>query len=178
MLAPTHVVLALASVVLEERLTGLAPSLAALPVIVLGSLAPDIDNGGAIVRLSRWLRPFIGMTLAWAIELPLMAISQVLRKVFGHRGFMHTPVCCALLFAAGSIMESDCMIHFAWGYATHIAADLCTVSGVPLMGPFISKRVSILPIRTGSSGELLVVGTILAVLALTTWRSVLFPISG
>lgn len=173
MTAATHVIVALASVGLECSFTGLAPSLCSLPFIVLGSLAPDIDNQGAIVRWSFWLRPWVGKTMARGIEAPVLALSGVIRSVFGHRGFLHTPIACALLFAAGTVLDYEWLIHFAWGYATHIAADCCTVSGVPLLGPFSKRRVSILPIRTGSVGELVAVGTVLTVLALTTWRSVL-----
>ena len=173
MTAATHVLVALASVGLERNFTGVFPSLFSLPLIVLGSLAPDIDNQGAIVRWGRWLQPWVGKRIARAIEAPLLALSGVVRSIFGHRGFLHTPIFCALLFAAGITLECEWLIHFAWGYATHIAADCCTVSGVPLLGPFTKGRVSILPIRTGSVGELVAVGTVLTVLAVTTWRSVL-----
>lgn len=173
MTAATHVLVALASVGLERSFTGLAPSLFSLPWIVLGSLAPDIDNQGAIVRWSCWLRPLVGKPIARAIEAPLLALSGFIRSIFGHRGLFHTPIFCALLFAAGTVLKWEWLIHFAWGYATHIGADCCTVSGVPLLGPFSKRRFSILPIRTGSVGELIAVGTVLAVLALTTWRSVL-----
>jgi len=173
MTAATHVLVALASVGLERCFTGLAPSLLSLPIIVLGSLAPDVDNQGAIVRWGRWLEPWVGESIASMIEAPLLALSDITRSVFGHRGFLHTPIFCAILFTAGGVLKWEWLIHFAWGYATHIAADCCTVSGVPLLGPFDNRRVSILPIRTGSMGELVVVGAVLVVLALTTWRSVL-----
>lgn len=173
MTAATHVLVALASVGLERYFTGVAPSFFSLPVIILGSLAPDIDNAGAIVRWGRWVRPLVGRTVAGAIDAPLLAISAVVRAIFGHRGFLHTPIFCALLFVAGTVLGWEWLIHFAWGYATHIAIDCCTVSGVPLLGPFNKGRFSILPIRTGSMGEWVAVGTVLTVLAVTTWRSVL-----
>lgn len=173
MTAATHVLVALATVGLERSVTGLAPSLYSLPLIVVGALAPDIDNKGAIVRWSRWLQPWVGKTAARAIEAPVLALSGIIRSLFGHRGFLHTPIFCALLFAAGAVLEWEWLIHFAWGYATHLATDCCTVSGVPLLGPFSKVRVSVLPIRTGSVGELIAVGAVLIVFALTTWRSVL-----
>ena len=173
MTAATHVVVALATVELERSLTGSAPTLLSLPLIIIGSLAPDIDNSGAIVRWGRWLQPWIGEGPAKKIEAPLLATSEVIRSIFGHRGFLHTPIFCALLFAAATVLGWEWLIHFAWGYATHIAADCCTVSGVPLLGPFNKARFSILPIRTGSVGELAAVATVLFLLAVTTWRSAL-----
>jgi inner membrane protein len=173
MTAGTHVIVALASVALCEGCTGLRPSLWAIPVIVLGALAPDIDNKGAIVRWKRWMKPVLGDALAGGIEQLLLSFSGVVRSVFGHRGFLHTPVFCSLLFAAGIALGNVGVTHFAWGYATHLAADCCTVAGIPLLGPFQRNRFSLLPIRTGSAGELLAVCVVVAFTAAYSWFSVL-----
>ena len=173
MTAATHVVVALASISIYESYFGGNASLLSLPVIVLGSLAPDIDNSGAIVRWRRWIKPFVGNLLADAIERALLGVSEVVRSIFGHRGFLHTPVFCSLLFAAGAVTGWEWVTHFAWGYATHLAADMCTVAGIPLLGPFRRERVSLLPIRTGSAGELVAVCAVLALLAIRSFGSVL-----
>lgn len=173
MTAGTHVIVALASVALFESATHLVPPLWAMPVIVLGALAPDIDNQGAIVRWKRWLKPLLGESLAGGTEWLLLRISGVVRSFFGHRGFLHTPIFCSLLFVTGIVLGWAWLICFAWGYATHIAADCCTVSGVPLLGPFRRDKVSLLPIRTGSAGELVAVGVVLALTAVCSIGSML-----
>lgn len=154
MTAGTHLVFSLSSLALIEACAGASPPLVALPLVALGSLAPDIDNQGAIVRLGRWTAPFIGNTAATAVEAPFLRASSLIRSALGHRGLLHSPLFCVLLYVLGSAFLGACGGWLAWGYATHLAADACTVSGVPAFAPFGWQRQSLLPIRTGGRGEL------------------------
>lgn len=90
-------------------------------------------------------------------------------EVFGlrHRGPTHwlltaTLVCLVVGVVAGMVVQTE---PYAWwilagvavGYGMHIAADCCTVSGVPVLGPFRKRPVWLLPrgwrFVTGKSGD-------------------------
>jgi membrane-bound metal-dependent hydrolase YbcI (DUF457 family) len=157
MTGTAHVVLALATVSVQQHFTGLDFSPLGGLMIVIGSLAPDLDGQGLIARPGRWVRHWVGKSCAEWLSAPFLLLSSCVRSTFGHRGFLHTPfwVVCMSLF--GCAMGLEWLVFLSWGYATHIFGDLCTVAGVPLLGPLSWRRYRILRIRTGSVGELVVV---------------------
>lgn len=86
------------------------------------------------------------------------AVGTALRTVTGHRGFTHSLlgtlfftclVCGVALLIAGSA-HSAAIVGAVWllGYASHLAADACTPSGIPLLMP-----LKPLPERTASSNR-------------------------
>jgi len=109
---------------------------------ILGSLLPDIDHPNS--RIGR--------------KLPV--VSRVVNKVFGHRGFTHT-LLAQLLLVLSLFMLSGVVprgitgyyLPFAFGlivgYASHLLLDMLTVSGIPLLYPFITRPIRLARFKTG-----------------------------
>lgn len=96
----------------------------------IAALLPDIDHPQSLLGRRLW-------PVAWTIN-----------QVMGHRGALHSLAALLLVSAAASVMLPDWWIVIAAGYASHLAADALTVSGVPLLWP-IRARIRLLGIRTG-----------------------------
>jgi len=148
----THTLLGINSLWLLALLPPEADSgkIAALSVCAaFGALLPDLDAAESKVKhlhLSG-LKPF---------ELPATLLHQTL----GHRGLIHS-----LLGLTGfSLATIPLSLHLGWqsavalilGYASHLAADAATRSGIPLLYPR-PKRYHLLPrswrFITGSQAE-------------------------
>jgi hypothetical protein len=79
-----------------------------------------------------------------AISLLLLGTSALLRTFTHHRGFTHTIWCASattmlaalLALLAGASAELSTEVGAVWlaGYASHLVADACTPSGIPLFG--------------------------------------------
>ena len=120
----------------------------------IGGLFPDIDHPESL--LGRWI--------------PI--IPRLLNKGFGHRTFTHSLI-LPIIFAgitAWIILSSivsgrylPIMMSFLLGYITHLIQDTLTKGGVPWGYPFIKKKISALPMRTGSPFEGIVTFMLLAV---------------
>ena len=131
----------------------------------VGALMPDLDATQSLIRSTQLLgiRPFV-------------PIAALLHGAFGHRGLLHSAV-GLLLFCLLAALP----LAFWWGllpslvlaigYASHLAADACTKSGIPLLFPKKAK-VHLLPpalrLSTGSQAEegVLVAFALLAALLL------------
>lgn len=122
--------------------------------LVIGSLAPDIDGGGTIARPSKFLPDIIPGWLQKALDGVGLKIARAVQAVFGHRGGLHWPIWAGLMIWAGGRYDLDWLIWFGAGYLLHIAGDLITVAGVPLLGPISPKRISLFPMRTGGRLEI------------------------
>jgi inner membrane protein len=115
----------------------------------LGALLPDLDAAESKIKSLSILRvqPFY---------LPAVLIHRDL----GHRGFCHSGAALAVL----SLLAVPLAIYAGWqvyaalllGYASHLAADGCTRSGIPFCYPR-RKRYHLLPpafrFVTGSLAE-------------------------
>lgn len=118
---------------------------------VVGSLFPDIDNTQS--KLGRKIKP----------------ISIILNKLFGHRGFVHSPCNLILIFAAAIIFMAvfenftylPVLIGFSIGFITHMILDAITKGGIPFLYPFSKKRYNFTIIKTGGIGEALFLGVFL-----------------
>lgn len=117
----------------------------------IGSLFPDIDNAQS--KLGRKIKP----------------ISIIINKLFGHRGFIHSP-CNLLLILITSIVfmavfenfkQLPILIGFSIGFITHIILDAITKGGIPFLYPFSKKRYNFTVIKTGGIGEALFLGVFL-----------------
>jgi membrane-bound metal-dependent hydrolase YbcI (DUF457 family) len=73
----------------------------------------------------------------------------------------------------GYVLDREWLAFFSWGYATHIIGDLCTVAGIPLLGPFSWRRYRILRVRNGSFGEKAVTAAVIIMAVLYAGRQVL-----
>ena len=93
--------------------------------------------------LARLVREVVRL-VALPFTLIVGAVGAVLRASTGHRGFTHTLlgalvftglVAGAALLIARSV-EWTLAVSAVWllGYASHLAADACTPSGIPLLG--------------------------------------------
>src|SRR5438045_3221124 len=124
----THVLFGISSLWLLEPLSGVlsADTIGPLAVMAaLGALLPDLDAAHSKIKSLEvgGIRPFA--PLAWLSH-----------RAGGHRGFLHSPAGLGLvgLFALLPV--------FMWGwqpsavlwlgYASHLAADACTRTGIPL----------------------------------------------
>jgi inner membrane protein len=148
----THALVGLAALWLLVPLPGSEP----MPTLVamcasaaLGALLPDLDAGSS--------------TIAW-IEVagirPFAPLARWLARTLVHRGVLHSPV-CLLALATGCLVLAA---YVGWqvpaalwlGYASHLAADALTVSGIPLWRK-PSPRLHLVPkrlrFRTGSPIE-------------------------
>lgn len=130
----------------------------ALVLVALGALLPDIDHPrGALAREEVAGVP-IFRPIAWGIG-----------AVLGHRGPTHSALALAAVLGLGEWpglpwagVNAGWLL--GWGYATHLAADALTKSGVPFFWP-LGGRLGIPPVRrlrfaTGSWREGVVVGTL------------------
>lgn len=134
----------------------------------LGALLPDLE---AAQSKAAHLSP------GWGLE-PFALPSLILHRAFGHRGVMHSLLG---LVGFGLLVCLPLSRWWGWapslalwaGYASHIAADACTRTGVPLFWPDRRRRFLLpapLRLTTGSPSEeaLLPLLAALALLLLVT----------
>lgn len=115
-----------------------------LPLILLGSLLPDIDEP----------RSFIGR------KFPL--ISRIFSISFSHRGFTHFLIFPSIFVVVGAIFThpliTPIFFALAYGIFLHQIGDMLTISGIPhYFFPISRKKAVLLPqilrFRTGSIAE-------------------------
>lgn len=153
-----HVALALAVPLAGAATVGapLPAAAAAWGGLVIGSLAPDIDGGGSVAYWGNWLPRYITPAPVRALLNGIgKTVSDVIRASFGHRQAFHWPTWGLILIAVGLVWGLDWLIWFGAGYILHIFGDSLTKSGVPLLGPFITRDISFTPMVTGSVVETL-----------------------
>ncbi len=162
MMASSHIIVGAATWTWLAARFGLPPlDPVATAMAVLGSLAPDIDHPKS--ALGSRLKP----------------ISIPISVVFGHRGITHS------LLAVGAcgwvLLESGVYARltapFLVGYIMHLAGDLLSPAGLPLLYPLKRKRNFALPIiKTGGFSEQIVVvllcGWLISGLFGCDWRGV------
>jgi len=152
-------------------------SLLAWGALVVGSLLPDIDGDGEIVRWGNWLPnvvpSFIRDTLNWTG----LTVSGFIKGMFGHRGPCHWAVWGVALIAASlGYQENDILLWLGIGFLLHLLGDIVTIQGVPLFGPVYTGKISIFPMRVGGWFETglgylmwLALGAILAYPTVVLW---------
>ncbi|WP_432719962.1 metal-dependent hydrolase [Jeongeupia wiesaeckerbachi] len=137
MLAKTHVVAGVFCMALAGHYLGYVPSGTELIVAGAAALLPDIDHPKS--TLGRWLP----------------GISGAIAKLFGHRGITHSLL--AILALAYGLLQAQ-LADQAWvraiciGALSHLAGDLLTPRGVPLLWPW-RHRFSLPLLVTGSVVE-------------------------
>jgi membrane-bound metal-dependent hydrolase YbcI (DUF457 family) len=128
----------------------------------LGSMLPDADRAGTRIYHRTRLERRVGLVaaLGWLIRLPLRLLM-----LLPHRGVTHSVFACAaaavlsglLVAVADPALAGAACGGMAIGYATHIAGDACTPSGVAAWAPISGRRYWLLPpglrIPTGSLRE-------------------------
>lgn len=100
------------------------------------ALLPDVDHPNAVLRTK------IGV------------FGSLLFGRFSHRGITHSATALALVAVAALLMQSGTLaLALVAGYASHLLADLLTMSGIALFAPFSARRVGLRWIRTGGLVE-------------------------
>lgn len=153
-----HVALALAIPLAGAMATGnsdlLPQTVPAWGALIIGSLAPDLDGGGSVCYLGNFLpRHITPKPLVAALNGIGKTISDVIRATFGHRKALHWPSWGLLMVAGGLYLGLDWLVWFGVGYILHILGDSLTKSGVPLLGPLVTKDISFTPMVTGKFVE-------------------------
>ena len=123
--------------------TGQDASTATTALAGLGALLPDIDHPQSAV----------GRRLSF--------ISEPVAKVFGHRGITHSILAVAIIvftLRQWSDYEEGVIVPLCIGYLSHLAGDMLTPSGVPLLWP-VRRTFSLNVFRTGSPIETILVST-------------------
>ncbi len=134
----------------------------------LGGLLPDIDEPKSTIghsprilargatnksrrgSLFRVLTRVLGELLTGLVQ----ALATVIRELTGHRGATHW-LLAALIVALPAIafLGPHAGLYLGAGYLSHLALDMLTRSGIPLLGPFSKRRLHLLPkplrVRTG-----------------------------
>ena len=95
---------------------------------VVGAMVPDLDAVESKIKHVKVL----------GIK-PMVPVSRAINREFGHRGLLHS-LCGWLIWTALNLPLS---VVFDWlpvaalslGYASHLAGDACTRSGIPLLYP-------------------------------------------
>jgi membrane-bound metal-dependent hydrolase YbcI (DUF457 family) len=102
--------------------------------------------------------------IAW-----LPAVRKRFRFFTKHRGIMHTlfvPGCLVgLVFLIKDQTAEMLLVGTAAGYLSHLAADMLTETGCPILFPFTQKAISLMPVRTNTAAEYML-ATILILLIL------------
>lgn len=152
----THFVTSLA-VALPIMTTTETLSIGSVIALSLGAVFPDIDEPHS-----------------W-IGAKTRGISDILNKIFGHRGLTHSLLGMIIAFLTIMLMVSLAHfnvilgIYFMVGYALHLIEDSFSKSGVKWLLPFSDKQyqsgLGIYYYRTGSMIEnLIFFGTVLILL--------------
>lgn len=149
----THVFLGVNALWLLAPLPGAITSNTVAPLCALaafGALLPDLDAQESKIK-----------SLSWGGVRPFAPVAFLAYRTWGHRAFLHSPL--GLLVFAGVCVP----IGLNWGllpalalwlgYASHLAGDALTRTGIPGWPNRGDRRWYLLPERyrfvTGSAGE-------------------------
>lgn len=153
-----------ASAIIEHK-TGIIPIAGMAAAACLGSMFPDIDSRtsklGKKMKITSWL----------------------CSKVFGHRGFLHSPLFVALTYLIFWIVFDKNNItayNYIWGgfiagMLMHLMCDMATKGGLPLLYPWARYRFSFGVLQSGSKWEWI---SLLFILVLTAGLTVLMIANG
>ena len=116
---------------------------------VAGALAPDLDANESKAKHVK----VAGIK-------PLVPVVTAINRDFGHRGFLHSALgwvgWTVLILPLGPILGWAAITALSLGYASHLATDACTRTGIPLLYPRAGRHF-LLPPRlrtiTGSDVE-------------------------
>lgn len=132
-----------AAILLNEK--GAVEAYGFAAAAIIGSLIPDSDLPNT--KISTHL-PFT---------------SKIINKLFGHRGFIHTPLCAALFtgiiyFSINHFFYSEIAwiiaSGFLCGFLMHLLQDSFTKGGIMFLYPFSKSRISFTKLRSNSKMHL------------------------
>lgn len=113
---------------------------------IIGSLLPDIDHKGSYMGSRHKIT------------------SSIVNNTFGHRGATHAPfvhiVMYLILLLLGDkiggypqIMYISFVTGLFVGGLSHLALDIITTAGIPLLYPFTKKKTRIMKLKAGSKDK-------------------------
>jgi len=176
MMGRTHALLGMASLWLLAPIPDLVTpgNVGAMCALAaFGALLPDLDAGASTIRALKVgkLRPF-------------RSVAYVAHRTWGHRALLHSPIGLlafgGLCVPVGLLWGVPLALALFLGYASHLAGDACTRTGIPGWPNRPDRRLHLLPasfrLVTGSLAE----EALLPLLALPVVLLVLtrFPLSG
>jgi len=119
-------------------------------VAAFGALLPDMDASASTIRSLKvgGLRPFA-------------PVASVANRTWGHRALLHSPAGLlafgGLCLPVGLLWSVPFALALFLGYASHLAGDACTRSGIPGWPNRPDRRLHLLPppfrLVTGSLAE-------------------------
>ena len=105
-------------------------------LVIIGSILPDIDHQNSSIN-------------------KLMPVTNILPKIFKHRGLFHSVFAVAGIIALFSIFSQQIFGYYlAIGYTAHLLSDAMTKMGVNVFYPFTTFKLRG-PITTGTRAEAL-----------------------
>ena len=150
MTGPSHIVVGIASSVSYSLYSGVSPSAAHFLVLLVGSLAPDIDGGGSITRPGTILRRFFPWRIVKIFDSFGLALGAIVQSFTSHRGFFHWPILALFMIFGGLVFDRLWLFWFGLGYLSHILADFFTKGGVPMLAPISLERRNLTSFKSGS----------------------------
>ena len=116
----------------------------ALVCAAIGALLPDIDSDESLIRhethTARSDGP-VGWLVSWLMP--------------SHRGVTHSGLAALAVCGLAWRWPHYWLTALAIGYVCHLAADMLTRQGVPVLWP-VHWRLSLAPLTTGGAGEALI----------------------
>ena len=100
----------------------------AITFCVIGAMVPDLDAVESKIKHIKLcgIKPFV-------------PIARAINSEFGHRGLLHSlwgwVGWTLLLLPLVTAIGWSCLSALSLGYASHLAGDACTRSGIPLFYP-------------------------------------------
>jgi inner membrane protein len=153
MTGPTHFALGLAGALAYRALTGQTPVGWAWAALLAGSLAPDLDGGGVIARPGAVAGKLIPGWLRKLIDFFTVTLSMRIKSLVGHRGLLHWPLLAGVMLYVGHNAGYPLLFFLGVGWLAHLAGDILTKEGVPLLAPLSTRKISLTPFKTGGFFE-------------------------
>ncbi len=170
MRGPTHIALGLCSGMLLASALKLEPREVNWFMLLLGSLAPDIDEDeSSIAKGGNLFGVALPRVVSGLLNVLTQSISKILKLLVGHRGLTHWPIIPALAICFSLYYQIPWLFWFSLGYLVHLLADACTVSGIPFFAPLSFEPWRWSRFRTGSKGEKLIALLCAAYMAYWGW---------
>ncbi len=153
-----------ASAVIEHE-AGIIPIVGMAAAACFGSLFPDIDS-----RTSK-------------LGKKMKIMSWLCSKVFGHRGFLHSPLFVALLYLIFWMVfdrNGITQYNYIWGgflagILMHFMCDMATKGGLPLLYPLARYRFGFGVLESGSKWEWI---SLVFIMALAIGATLLMALNG
>lgn len=163
----THIIIGATAALVAYRagwlpVSGWAMAAACVGANVVGSLLPDIDSDESVIRQATGTARHNGC-------LGRLASFVIGVGTGGHRAATHSLIALGVMVAEAIWFGQPWAWAAAIGYVAHVAADMLTKSGVPLLWPMNDWRMHLMPpglrITTGSFIEYLCAVALVAAIA-------------